>query len=613
VAIWLGPLLAFSLLACGSSKSSGTASGMEAGTGTGTDGNFPSPGNLDCNAASTDWPMFGQNICNTASQSNAGGISVGTAPTLGPKWVVDFSTAVSGGGDISATPIVVGGYVYVADWGGNITKLDANTGSVTWSKSVGDILTSAGDAGSKLPGFASRNAPVITNGMVIFGTLRGTALATNPGNSAFLVAIDQNTGALKWSSLLDDHQAAIIAGSPVVDGTTAYIGVSSQEEYSNLVSLLNPGAKYTCCSFRGSVVAVDVMTGAIKWKTHTIADSLYYANDAGKLSGWAGVAVWSSTPVIDRKRHQIYVTTGNNYANVPKEAEAGADEGNYVDSIMALDMETGHINWARSFPKGGEDLWSMSNSAGPDSDFGAGANLFTAMVQGKAVDVVGAGQKSGMYWALNADTGETVWHQQVGPGGHLGGIHWGTATDGTLIYMENNIESSTPFVLGGRGPNAGTMAATGIWSAIDVNTGDIVWQLPNPAAPMPVQGASCNGPVAVTNGVLFAGSMDMAGAMFALNASTGDVLWKWNAGGTVYGGPAIANGVVYWGCGYPNGFGTKSRPLGFGTPCHKLYAFAPGLGDAGAPAGDSGTGMVDAGPGDAGAADSGAPTDASGQ
>jgi polyvinyl alcohol dehydrogenase (cytochrome) len=363
----------------------------------------------------------------------------------------------------------------------------------------------------------------------------------------------------------------------VVDGSTVYVGVSSQEEFSSLSSLL--GKAYTCCSFRGSVVAVDVATGQIRWQTHTISDALYYA-DAGTLSGWAGVAIWSSTPVVDRKRNQLYVTTGNNYHNAP-EADAGASEGNYVDSVIALDMTSGAIKWVRSFPKGGEDIWSTADMSGPDSDFGAGANLFTATVKGVQKDLVGAGQKSGMYWALDADTGETVWSIQVGPGGHLGGIHWGTATDGVRIYVEDNFEGTTPLVLGGTGKMAGQMVSTGTWSALDTSSGDILWQIPNPVLAAPLNGASCNGPVAVTNGVLFAGSMDAAGTMFAFNAATGDQLWQFPSGGTVYGGPAIVGGVVYWGSGYPS----SVRPLGFGTSSRKLYAFGLGLTvpDGGAP------------------------------
>jgi polyvinyl alcohol dehydrogenase (cytochrome) len=575
--------------------------------GSGVDGAvvIPPAGNLDCNADASDWPMFGQNVCNTNSQASAGGISTATVGTLGVKWVVDFSTVYSGGSDVSATPTVVNGSVYIPDWGGNISRIDADTGTVTWSKSIGGLLQSLGDAGSSLPGFASRNAPIVTGGKVIFGTLRGQSLVTTPGPSAYLMAIDQDTAAVKWATLVESHPYAVIASSPVLDGNTVYVGVSSQEEYYQLGSLLT-GKAYKCCSFRGSIVAVDVTTGKLLWQTHTISDALYYDNDGGKLSGWAGAPVWSSTPVVDRKRNQLYVTTGNNYHNIPAEAEAGASLGNYVDSVIALDLTTGAVKWARSVPEGGEDLWTLTTPSGQDSDFGAGANLFTATIHGQPKDLVGAGQKSGTYWAFDADTGATVWSTRVGSGGHLGGIHWGTATDGTRIYTENNYEGTEPFPIGGMGPQAGQMAATGVWSALDPSSGEILWQIANPVLAAPLNGASCNGPVAVTNGVLFAGSMDMAGTMFAFDAASGNMLWSFPSGGTVYGGPAIVGGVVYWGSGYPNGSG-GSRPLGFGSPSHKLYAFGLGLAAPDGGAADAATdsaSAVDAGS-DSGPADAG--------
>jgi polyvinyl alcohol dehydrogenase (cytochrome) len=105
------------------------------------------------------------------------------------------------------------------------------------------------------------------------------------------------------------------------------------------------------------------------------------------------------------------------------------------------------------------------------------------------------------------------------------------------------------------------------------------WQVANPAMTAPLSGASVNGPVVAVNGVLFAGSMDAQGTMYALDAATGGVLWSHKSGGTVYGSPAVAKGVVYWGCGEPPTRciqpASGCHGLGFGTPCKKLYAFEP--------------------------------------
>jgi polyvinyl alcohol dehydrogenase (cytochrome) len=545
--------------------------GWSVGCGNGDDSSAtatplaPTLAALDCsNGDAGDWTMYGQNVCNTRGGTAASDpITAKTVSKLKVKWM--YTAA----GDISATPAVVGGQVYVPDWGGNLTRLDAATGSVVWSKNVGTILGIgdggvAVDAGGLDTGatraFASpvsRVTPVLSGSSLIFGMGSSQSNAT-------LAAIDKDTAALKWQTPLDMHPTALITGSPAIDGDTIYVGISSGEE---IAAGLIQG--YPCCSFRGSVVAVSASTGAIKWKTYTIEDSVYYNADHTP-SGYAGVAVWSGTPTVDRKRHLIYVTTGNDYAT-PTPAPTTLPAGDHIESVLALDEDTGAIKWSTQMaPKGG-DVWTLSNFAGPDYDLGCGANLFQATIKGVPQDVLGAGQKSGVYWTLNPDTGAVLWKTQVGPGGHLGGIHWGTAVDTNAVYVGVNDESGNPYTLGGSGPQKGMKTSVGSWAALDPATGKTIWQIANPAHAAPYNGGSVNGPLSIWNGVVFAGSMDAMGMMYALDATTGAVLWQFQSGSSVYSGPAIVNGVVYWGAGYP-----ASR-LGLGSSgTTQLYAFDVG-------------------------------------
>ena len=71
------------------------------------------------------------------------------------------------------------------------------------------------------------------------------------------------------------------------------------------------------------------------------------------------------------------------------------------------------------------------------------------------------------------------------------------------------------------------------------------------------------GALSVANGVVYAGSF--SGNMYALDSATGKVLWSFASGGSVLDGPAIADGVVYWGSGYPKVSGTQNN---------KVYAFS---------------------------------------
>ena len=276
-----------------------------------------------------------------------------------------------------------------------------------------------------------------------------------------MVAVDKDTGALVWQKVLDDDPSSLVAASPAVDQGVLYVGVSSQEEGA---ALTDPNHVYR---FRGSVVALDPTTGTIAWKTPMIDDAVYFNTD-GTRSGYAGAAVWSGTPTIDRRRKQLYVTTGNNYAVSASLPDGGAlPPGDRLESIVALDMTTGTVRWSQRMTAG--DVWTFEMFGNADYDFGCGANLFQATISDAVHDIVGAGQKSGVYWAVDADTGSVLWHTVVGPGGHLGGIHWGTATDGQRIYVGVNDETGVTYDVIGTpaGADAGHAPAPGRPDAVD--------------------------------------------------------------------------------------------------------------------------------------------------
>ena len=126
---------------------------------------------------------------------------------------------------------------------------------------------------------------------------------------------------------------------------------------------------------------------------------------------------------------------------------------------MALDMKTGAVRWStRAIPY---DAWTVDcipffgdgdlcpDPAGPDYDFGQAPALFTVKPAGKAkpYDLVGAGQKSGQYWALDPDTGAVQWVTQAGPGGTAGGLQWGSAVDGKRVYTANANSNFVPWPL----------------------------------------------------------------------------------------------------------------------------------------------------------------------
>src|SRR5260370_13093460 len=166
----------------------------------------------------------------------------------------------------------------------------------------------------------------------------------------------------------------------------------------------------------------------------------------------------------------------------------------------------------------------------------------------------GCGEKRGVYWACTPDNGNPLWVTQVGPGSTIGGVEWGTATDGKHIYVAISNGAHLPYTL----MPSGQQITWGAWSALDVATGKILWQTADPSA-----GTMDTGSVSVANGVMYAGSY--SGQMYALDTTTGKILWNFASGGSVIDGPSIVDGVVYWGSGY------RSVPPRTGN--NKVYAF----------------------------------------
>ena len=491
------------------------------------------------------WSMAGQNISDTHFQAAEHEISPANVGRLAPRWTL--TTA----GAISSTPTVDDGMVYVPDFGGKLSAVVAGSGHVLWSR---DISSYTG-----IPGDLSRTSPAVYGDDLILGDgwILSSGAAGTSGARVF--AVNRRTGAPVWSTLVDTDPNAQITGSAVIYNGVAYVGVSSKGEGN------------TQDSFRGAVVALDAATGKLLWKAYMVPSN-NGGGDSNKPGYYSGNAVWESSFAVDPARGLLYIDTGNNYSvpagvcTLPKQTGCtlpAADD--YVDSILALKLSNGAVAWADPTVNG--DLWTLVTPVGPDYDFGAGPNLFTTTdpATGKPEQLVGAGQKSGVYWAVDPATGKVVWQTQVGPDGNggLGGIEYGTATDGKRIYVAEGDTASIPYTLGGSGPYAGHTVSGGSWAALDPATGKILWQTPDP------QGSFDIGFVSAANGVVYGGSTATSGTnMYALNAANGKISWSFASGGSVTGGAAIVDGSVYWGSGY---CGT----LCFTAPTNnnKVYAF----------------------------------------
>ena len=487
------------------------------------------PKSAFCSAASAPgalagpaWNGWGHGITNARFQSaGAAGVTANDLARLTLKWAFGFPGATSAG----TQPVVAGGRVYVATAEGDVYVLDAKTGCVHWTLEI--------EAG-------------IRSAITLDQRGDGQLVAYFGDQAANVYAADAKTGTVLWKVEVDDHPHAAITAAPQLHNGRLFVPVSSREESQ----VGDP--RYPCCSFRGSVVALDAATGRRLWKTYAVAQTPAPTakNSIGtQLYGPAGGAIWN-TPTIDTRRNVLYVGTGNNFA--PPATELS-------DSLVALDLDDGRVRWAHQVTE--NDIWNGScrqpnreaavcpDKDAPDFDF-TGSALLVDVGGGRQLIVVG--NKSGVVFGFDPDAaGRIVWQQRVAQGSSSGGVFWGSATDGVNIYAAN-----ADFV-------AADPASSGGMNALDLRTGRVVWSVPgagcaNKTPCKPSQAAA----VTLIPGAAFSGTMD--GRLRAYSTRDGKVLWEYdtardfatvngvaaNGGSMSNSGPAIVGGMLYVNSGY---------------------------------------------------------------
>src|SRR5262245_12969175 len=354
-------------------------------------------------APSRAWTGRSPSRANDRYQAQPGALTAADVPKLKVKWAFGFA------GDTSAAvqPTIVNGRVFVGSTSGRIYALSLRDGCAYWTFDADQQVRTAIAVGRE----GTPGTPV-----VFFADVAAT-----------IYSLDATTGQLRWKKKAEDHPLARVTGTPKFLNGRLYVPLSSLEE------LAGAEPKYSCCTFRGSVLALNASTGDQIWRTYTIGETPkpVSTNRVGtQLYGPSGAAVWSS-PTIDVARQTIYIGTGDSYSQPAAPTS---------DAVMALDLNTGAIKWVSQLTSG--DAWNLAcgglDSAncpagnGPDFDFGSPPMLVT-LPSGERRLIVG--QKSGVVHGLDANTGKVLWSTRIGKGGVLGGVEWGSSTDGRRAYV----------------------------------------------------------------------------------------------------------------------------------------------------------------------------------
>ena len=422
-----------------------------------------------------DWSMYNYDPHGTRYNTNERLLAANNVGNLKMQWTFTTPTPVT------ATPSVFEDRVYFGDLSGEFYAVDANTGKQVWKTQVTASVSASA---------------LVTPRRVIFGDLAG-----------FIYGLERQTGAVVWKIRPNNYPQAAIWGSGTTIGRYVALGVASNEE----TAAADPN--YDCCSSRGSVVLLDPEDGSLVWQTYTVSES----EAAG---GSSGASIWS-TPTYDEALNLIYVTTGNNFSTPTTDTS---------DAIIALDARTGKVVWKNQ--RVADDSWTYRygnpSPEHPDFDFGDSPQVYRLS---NGHYVVGAGNKSGFYFVLDAATGKLLKQNQFEVGGPFGGLFADTAVARGVVYA-NTINWPNPPTL----PGDGSLVAF---------TGDAtkeLWRFNTPGSPN-------QSGVAVANGVVYFQSL-VNGNLYALDAKTGTQLGVFQTGVSA-SGPAVSRGHVYVGTGDP--------------------------------------------------------------
>ncbi len=494
------------------------------------------------------WNGWGRDVENTRYQPEPA-LRASDVPKLALKWSYGFQ-----GSAVAGQPTVVDGRVFVASSAGRVYSLDALTGCTYWTYDVTTGVRTAmtlGELGAERRGAA----PPVTKytkktrhslTLAHLDIIKAPSAVYFGDDSGAVYALDAQHGTLLWKTQVDAHPLARIIGAPTLDGTRLYVTVDSGEQHAAM------DLTYACCTFRGSVSALDMATGRVLWKTYTVAAEArpVVKNSAGvQQFAPAGAAV-AVAPTIDSKRGLLYVGTAGSMTA----SAATPGDTPMADAVVALDLSDGQVRWTQQFTR---------HNAPGAAEF-ASSPILRTLASGKQILL--AAQKSGIVYGLDPDNGGSVlWQTKVTEGRVPAGIEWGPAADHRSLYVALSGLAAEPE------NTAGALAS------LDMKTGAVRWytDAPAPACSWGAQGCSHAEAqaVSVIPGIAFSGSMD--GHLRAYSTINGKIVWDYEtakdfltinqikaSGGSLdQGGATIVNGVVYINSGYGQRIGQPGNAL----------------------------------------------------
>lgn len=471
---------------------------------------------------SSQWPTYGRDFGNRRFAPLAQ-ITTQNVASLQPTWTQHSGIPHSS----ESNPLVVGGIMYFSSAMNHVFAVDARTGRTLWQY-VHDYKTTVDCCGT------------VNKGVTVYGGRVFMATV-----DARLVALDARNGRKLWDVQVGDNNAGYhMTGAPLAVDGKVISGVSGGEQ-----------------GCRCYVDAYDAATGARLWRWYTIPSpqqggwwghwrewdewgtafsrdiARERADSAKYPDSWqhGGGPAWHH-PAYDPALGLLFVNVGNPAPDLDGTERPG--DNLYTDCVVALDVKTGRVRWY--YQTISHDLWDYDPSPPP-------VLVDVRDATGKMVPAIAQASKVPWVYVLDRRTGKPIRRSDayvpskniftppteagvVITPGTLGGTDWSpTAYDPRTgwLYLASNVipmlyrkspEPLRPPAQWWGGSVAGAPSGTsGLISAIDLNTGKVMWQMPT-AQPM------LGGVTVTAGGLVFAGLSD--DKFIALDARTGRQLWS---------------------------------------------------------------------------------------
>jgi alcohol dehydrogenase (cytochrome c) len=447
-------------------------------------------------------------------------VNTGNANTLVAKWV--YQTA--GTGKLETTPLVVDGILYATGQDNRAFALDARTGRPIWlyqRQLPSDIRPCCGRVNRGL---------AILGDKVFLGTL-----------DAHLIALDAKTGSVIWDVAAFDYKLGYsFTAAPLAVKGLIIIGVS--------------GGEY---GIRGFIDAYDATTGHRKWRFYTVPGPGEPGHDTWEGDSWkvGGAPAWN-TGTYDPATDQLFWPTGNPAPSNRGEGRAG--DNLYSNSLLALDADTGKLNWYFQYTKHDQHDWDatqvpiMIDTGGKHLIAQANRNGFFYVIDRANGKLLSANAYGKITWSDSKDAeGRPVANKAASPTleghtvcpGALGATNWMAPTYDSqtgLFYVtardQCDIFSTAPqpyeaghaYYGSAYFPSDEAEPYWGALRAIDPSTGQMKWEFRHVSP-------SWSGVLSTAGGLLFTG--DAEGNFIALDAQSGKALWHFQMGGEVYASP----------------------------------------------------------------------------